>query len=73
MTMKHESDSDHEVWLRCFTAALAGPTGGHQVHTAEDVAEMCARIADAALREEHKRRRDRRRDHQYQMVAGTRS
>jgi|RhiMetdeSRZDD1v2_1073273.scaffolds.fasta_scaffold04904_14 hypothetical protein len=74
MTMKHDSDTDHEVWLRCFTAALGGLIGEHQVHTSEDVAEICAKIADAALKEERKRRRDRRRDHQYQtLVAGTRS
>jgi hypothetical protein len=58
MTMMHDDDRDHDVWLRCFTAALAGSTtAGQHGNKAKDVAEMCGQIADAALDEERKRRR----------------
>ncbi len=54
----HDDDRDHDVWLRCFTAALAGPTTtGPHGHRPNDIAEVCGQIADAALDEERKRRR----------------
>ena len=59
-TNRHESDTDHELWMRCFTAALNGVTAA-QLGTPpkpQDCARMCGEIADAALEEERRRRRD---------------
>ena len=50
--------NDHEVWLRFFTAAIStGATGDEMRAVCEAaVAAACARLADAALDEERKRR-----------------
>ena len=54
-----QTGEDHEVWLKCFVATLSGATGttttGSDVRP-EDVASICAAIADAAVKEERQRR-----------------
>lgn len=61
MNMKHENDNDHEIWIRCFTAAIGGPlshgAGDHHPRPM-DVMAYCAQMADAALVEERQRRRE---------------
>ena len=50
---------DHEVWLKCFVSTLSDATKAVTVESGigpEDIASMCAAIADAALAEERKRR-----------------
>ena len=48
---------DHEVWVKCFVATLSGAAGAVvESGGPDDVASMCAAIADAALAEERKRR-----------------
>jgi hypothetical protein len=57
---KHESDNDHQVWFRCFTAAIMGVTSA-QLGTPEKpegIARLCAAVADAALNEERRRRNE---------------
>lgn len=50
---------DHEVWLKCFVATLSGATRTvTESRGPEDVASICAAIADAALKEERQRRPD---------------
>jgi hypothetical protein len=61
MTMTHDNDHDHEVWVRCFTAAIAGAFSAgnmqRQAHPTNFI-EWCGEIADGALEEERKRRRN---------------
>ena len=56
--VKHTNAANHEVWMRCFSAVLAGLGG--QVSTSEppNRIEDCAKLADLALEEEIKRRKD---------------
>ena len=59
-TNKHESGNDHQVWFRCFTAAIMGVTSA-QLGTPEKpegIARLCAAVADAALNEERRRRNE---------------
>ena len=52
--------NDQGVWLMCFTAAIHGHLAGLEKTTTEvppeSIADRCAKIADAALAEERKRR-----------------
>jgi hypothetical protein len=50
----HRKDDDHECWTRFFVAALSG---AEQAFEPTVIATQCAEIADAALREEQRRRR----------------
>jgi hypothetical protein len=52
------SSNDHEVWTRFFTAAISTRATGDEMRTVGEgaVAAACARLADAALDEERKRR-----------------
>ena len=57
---RHDDDLDHEVWLRCFTAALQGVFAGRASQARgnpETLMRWCATIADAALDEERRRRK----------------
>lgn len=54
---RHQTDEDHEVWMRCFTAVLSNALTADVGQGPEEVADLCADIADAALEEERKRRR----------------
>jgi hypothetical protein len=60
-TTRHDDDSDHDVWVRCFTAVLTGAiaTGSTiaEANNPEKLAQRCALFADAALTEERQRRR----------------
>jgi hypothetical protein len=61
MTMTRHNDQDHEVWMRCFTAAIAGVFPAREAQTRPDPAvlvEWCGKIADAALEVERQRRRN---------------
>lgn len=53
---KHDSDFDHAVWIRCFTAAISGRLAPSV--PALQVAQDAAAIADAALEEERRRRKE---------------
>jgi hypothetical protein len=59
-TTKHDNAGDHEIWMRCFTAALAGSlAAGNTLADAnnpEGMAHRCGRFADAALNVERERR-----------------
>ena len=58
-TKQHENDGDHEVWIRCFTAALTGAVASGKVRAEANkphhIAKSCAEFADAALIEERQR------------------
>ena len=49
MTITHDNDHDHEVWMRCFTAAIAGVFPAHTQADPEAIVEWCGKIADSAL------------------------
>jgi hypothetical protein len=56
--MDHNND-DHEVWMRCFTAAIAAVLGAREAADDSDleaIVKYCGRIADEALDEERTRR-----------------
>ena len=51
--------NDHEVWMRCFTAAIAAVLGAREAADDSDleaIVKYCGRIADEALDEERARR-----------------
>jgi len=64
--MTHDNDHDHEVWMRCFTAAIAGAFPAQEASASQIIAEetpnpvvlveWCGKIADAALGVERQRR-----------------
>jgi hypothetical protein len=52
-------NNDHEVWMRCFTAAIAAVLGAREAaddSDLESIVKYCGHIADAALDEERTRR-----------------
>jgi hypothetical protein len=54
-----QTGEDHEVWLKCFVATLSDATKTVSPESGvgpEDVASICAAIADAAVKEERRRR-----------------
>jgi hypothetical protein len=53
---RHKDANDHDIWCRCFLAALAGRGG--QVGPHVQIAIDAAQIADFALEEEEKRRNE---------------
>ena len=56
--MDHNTN-DHEVWMRCFTAAIAAVLGAREAaddSDLESIVKYCGHIADAALDEERTRR-----------------
>ena len=55
---RHQNEHDHEVWLRCFAAAITGVLSGNfaEASIPEAVVQRCALIADAGLDEERRRR-----------------
>jgi hypothetical protein len=58
--MNHSNDVDHEVWMRCFTASIAGVFPARESQARPDpsaLVKWCGDIADAALLEEQRRRR----------------
>ncbi len=59
MTTKHD-DRDHDIWMRCFTAAITGLLAGSQgaEPRPEYLVSVCCGIADEALQEESRRRRE---------------
>jgi len=58
MTMTHDNDHDHEVWMRCFTAAIAGVFPAQTQADPVAIVEWCGKIAHAALEVERQRRRN---------------
>lgn len=56
----HGWPNDHAVWLMFFTSAISGQLAGREKTAKEvlpkTVVDRCAKIADAALAEEKKRR-----------------
>jgi hypothetical protein len=52
------TSNDHEVWMRFFIAAISARASGDEIRLAGEAAfaEACARLADAALAEDRKRR-----------------
>jgi hypothetical protein len=59
MSQRHQTDHDHEVWLRCFTAAIAAALPAREAMTDPTVlVEWCGKIADAALEVERQRRHE---------------
>ena len=55
---KITNDTDHEIWLKCFTAALGGTLSRYpQSLEPPNVVSQCGELADLALKEEQKRRR----------------
>jgi hypothetical protein len=52
-TMRPE---DEELWVRCFTAALAGMAARGGQPQPEEIARVCGEIADGALSEIRRRR-----------------
>ena len=53
------SFADSEIWLRCYVAALTGLLAAHQGAAQlnpEEIAQRCGEIADAALKEQRRRR-----------------
>jgi len=57
--IRHESDTEHDVWVKCFLAAIAGQA--MRSAPALQVALDAAAIADAALEQERARRWERAR------------
>jgi hypothetical protein len=54
-----QTGEDHEVWLKCFVATLSGATRTVDTESRvgpEDIVSICAAIADAAVKEERRRR-----------------
>ena len=54
-----QTGEDHEVWLKCFVATLSGaarPATTESGDGPEDIASICAAIADAAVKQERRRR-----------------
>ena len=57
--MMGHSNNDHEVWMRCFTAAIPAVLGVREAADESDleaIVKYCGHIADTALDEERTRR-----------------
>ena len=59
--MNNDNANDHEIWIRCFTAAIPGILSTESRQSAERpalerIAKLCADVADVLLDEERKRR-----------------
>ena len=57
--MMSHSSNDHEVWMRCFIAAIPAVLGAREAADESDlvaILKYCAYVADTALDEERTRR-----------------
>ena len=48
--------TDHELWMEFFKAAITGTTASREFSNPDKLAEWCGRVAEAAMKEEQKRR-----------------